>query len=182
VARIARAGRNITMRPSVFWIPGPWPGRLAIVLRPRGGDWLDDETRAWREANIDTVVSLLEPSEEADLDLKSEPMSAAASGVEFRSFPIPDRGIPESREDVSELVTQIAAALQVGRNVAVHCRQSIGRSALIVAATLVAAGEDPETALFTVSRARGMPVPETEAQRRWISEFASRIKHLDPDV
>src|SRR5215213_5189870 len=57
------------MRGSVFWISGPWRGRLAIVLRPRGGDWLDGETRVWRHAGVDVVVSLLEPSEETELDL-----------------------------------------------------------------------------------------------------------------
>ena len=170
------------MQSTAFWILGPWPGQLAIVLRPRGGDWLDDETRAWREASIDAVVSLLEPSEEAEFDLSGEATSVAASGLEFHSFPIPDRGIPNSREDVSDLVTHLAAALQAGKNVAVHCRQSVGRSALIAAATLVAAGEDSETALINVARARGLPVPETEVQRRWISEFASWIKHLDADV
>src|SRR4051794_18897663 len=31
------------MRSELFWIPVPFPGRLAIAPRPRGGDWLGDE-------------------------------------------------------------------------------------------------------------------------------------------
>ena len=53
------------MGTKVYWIAGPWQGRLGIVPRPRGADWLDDETRAWRDVGIDMVVSLLEPAEEA---------------------------------------------------------------------------------------------------------------------
>ena len=55
------------MRVNVFWVPGPWPGKLGIVPRPRGGDWLEDEAKAWHQAGIDVVVSLLEPEEEAQL-------------------------------------------------------------------------------------------------------------------
>ena len=50
------------MGTKVYWIAGPWQGRLGIVPRPRGADWLDDETRAWRDVGIDMVVSLLEPA------------------------------------------------------------------------------------------------------------------------
>jgi hypothetical protein len=163
------------MRAFVFWIAGPWLGQLAIVPRPRGGDWLDGEIRAWREAGVDAVVSLLEPSEETELDLGGEAASATAGGLEFRAFSIPDRGVPNSREAVLELVTHLAAILQAGKNVAVHCRQSVGRSALIAAATLISAGEDSDTAWGNIAHARGLPVPETDGQRRWISEFATWI-------
>ena len=40
------------MQANVFWITGPWQGRLGVVLRPQGGDWLRDETTAWRETGI----------------------------------------------------------------------------------------------------------------------------------
>ena len=56
------------MGAKVFWVAGPWRGRLGIVPRPRGAEWLDDETQAWREAGIDVGVSLLEPNEELELD------------------------------------------------------------------------------------------------------------------
>jgi hypothetical protein len=64
------------MAVKVFWIGGPWPGRLGVVPRPRGGEWLEADTRAWRAAGIDVVVSLLEASEEADLALGGESASA----------------------------------------------------------------------------------------------------------
>lgn len=138
-----------------------------------GGDWLSDETRAWREAGIDVVVSLLEPEEEAQLVLEAEAASAAVSGIDFRPFPIPDRGVPASRESVAELANDIVDALEAGRNVAVHCRQGIGRSGMIVGGVLVAAGKDLGSALQAIKESRGLEVPETEEQRRWLGDFAS---------
>jgi len=28
------------MLTELHWVDGPWPGRLAVAARPRGGDWL----------------------------------------------------------------------------------------------------------------------------------------------
>ena len=161
------------MGTNVFWITGPWQGRLGIVPRPRGADWLDDETRAWREAGIDLVVSLLEPDEEAELALTDESVSSVASGLEFRSFPIPDRSVPNSHEAVVQLADQIVDELHAGKSVALHCRQGMGRSALIAAAALISGGQNADTALDTIRRSRGLDVPETHAQRQWISAFSS---------
>jgi len=53
----------------LYWIKGPWPGKLALAARPRGGDWLEDEIAAWRDAGINAIVSLLTAEEEQELDL-----------------------------------------------------------------------------------------------------------------
>src|SRR5947209_7311877 len=129
-------GKRI-MKPDLFWIPGPWRGRLAIAARPRGGDWLEDEATGWRRAGIDIVVSLLENDEADQFDLLDERKAAEKNGVDFVSFPIPDRGVPASTRDAVSLVCNIAAALEQGKNVAVHCRQGIGRSGLIAAGVLM---------------------------------------------
>jgi protein-tyrosine phosphatase len=161
------------MQAKVFWVTGPWRGQLGILPRPRGGDWLADETAAWRAAGIDMVVSLLEAEEEAHLVLEDEAAAAAASSIDFRAFPIPDRGVPASRESVAELTDDIVDALDAGKNVAVHCRQGIGRSGMIVGGVLVAAGSDVPAALRTIKESRGLDVPETQEQQRWLQEFSS---------
>ncbi|MCC6363579.1 MAG: hypothetical protein IT165_08635 [Bryobacterales bacterium] len=56
----------------LYWIDGPWRGKLAMAARPRGGDWLDDEMESWRRAGIDTVFSLLTGEEERDLDVTAD--------------------------------------------------------------------------------------------------------------
>ena len=167
------------MAAKIFWVTGPWRGQLGIVPRPRGAEWLDDETRAWREAGIDVVVSLLEPDEEADLDLRGESTSSQTSGLAFRAFPIPDRGVPSSREAVAELADQIVDALRSGKTVVAHCRQSIGRSAMMIAAVLIAGGLDAETAVNAIRQSRGLDVPETQAQRQWISDFSAWLSNRD---
>src|SRR6266446_5967799 len=155
------------MAAKIFWVTGPWRGRLGIVPRPRGAEWLDDETRAWREAGIDGVVSLLEPDEEAELGLAGESSSSKTNGLAFSAFPIPDRGAPNSPEVVAELADQLVDALNSGKTVVVHCRQSIGRSAMMVAAVLIAGGFDADAAVDAIRQSRGLDVPETQAQRQW---------------
>jgi protein-tyrosine phosphatase len=159
------------MNPTIFWIPGPWRGRLAVAARPRGGDWLEDEASGWRRAGIDVIVSLLEADEAAQLDLAGEAKAADANGIRFISFPIPDRGVPGSAPAAASLIADIADALEKGRNVAVHCRQGIGRSGLIASAVLASSGLNPERAIEVVSSARGLPVPETSPQRLWLQQL-----------
>ena len=60
------------MRSNIHWIEVPLAGRLAIVPRPRSGDWLNDEIAGWKAEGVDLVVSLLESEEVAELNLHSE--------------------------------------------------------------------------------------------------------------
>ena len=163
------------MRAEVYWVPGPWPGHLGIVPRPRGRDWLADEVRSWREAGISMVASLLTPDEVSELGLEEEALLCQEEGLEFRALPIPDRGLPPSRAGITSLVSNLEKALESGHDVAVHCRQGVGRSALVAASVLVAAGETPDQAFRKVEKARGVPVPDTGAQRHWVEEFAETI-------
>ena len=126
------------MLTELFWIPTPLSGRLAIAPRPRGGDWLDDEMRAWHDAEIDLVVSLLTPEEEEEFELEREAAAGAAHEVRLLSFPIPDRGVPASRIGFRDLVSAIVRELSIGRRVAVHCRQGIGRAGLVAVGVLIA--------------------------------------------
>ena len=160
-------------RATIFPVAGPWTGHLGIVPRPRGGDWLADEALAWHDAGINMVVSLLESEEAAQLDLEREASAVAGSGLTFKAFPIRDRGVPASRDAVAQLTRAMIDALSKGENVVVHCRQGIGRSSMIVAATLVTAGVDLPEALAAIKESRGLDVPETDEQRRWLTDFAS---------
>ena len=160
------------MNPKLYWIANSSAGRLAISARPRGGDWLEDEIAGWRKQGIDVVVSLLTPTEYEDLDLKDEPQVAKAKGIRFFSFSIEDRGVPPTSAKVEQLVAQLGSELQNGKNIAIHCRQGIGRSSLISAALLISAGEDVEQTLKVISKARGLDVPETIQQRKWLDQFA----------
>src|SRR5947209_11006948 len=86
-----------SMRTELYWIDGRWRGRLAIMPRPRGGDWLEDEIRSWRREGVNEIVSLLTADEMADLELGDEAHLCRREGVEYLHFPIEDRGVPNSQ-------------------------------------------------------------------------------------
>ncbi|QEL17088.1 protein-tyrosine phosphatase family protein [Limnoglobus roseus] len=160
------------MKTELHWITADWPGRLAIMPRPRGGDWLEDEVQAWRRAEVSGVVSLLVADEVADLGLAEESHLCRANGIHFTAFPIADRDVPTSREAFSAFIADIGMRLASGETIAVHCRQGIGRAATVAICALVAAEVEVETAVRHVSAARGCPVPETAEQREYIAAFA----------
>src|SRR5207302_8415553 len=109
----------------------------------------------------------------AQLDLVQEAGVAKSKGIDFISFPIPDRGVPASMQAALSLLRKIAKALDEGKNVAVHCRQGIGRSGSIAAGVLVTSGIEVEKAIEVVSSARGQTIPETPAQLQWIHRLPS---------
>jgi len=154
----------------LFWIEVPTPGRLAIAVRPRGGDWLEDEARAWKNAGISAVVSLLTPDEVAHFHLETEADSCERSGIRFLPFPIADRDVPASRAQFQRLIEQLAGAVLKGEKVLIHCRQGIGRSTLIAAGVLRRLGIGLDDALDRIQLSRGLPVPETVDQRKWLDE------------
>lgn len=155
-----------------YLIEGPWPGRLAIVPRPRGGDWLEDEVHAWKEMGFDVVVSLLTRDELDELGLAAEADLSRAQGLQFCEFPIPDLGVPKSSAAARELLDNLRSDLDVGKQIAIHCRQGIGRSGLIAVGVLIVSGVEPELAIRQVSAMRGLSVPETPEQREWVLELA----------
>ena len=166
------------MRPALHVIAWPGPGRLATMAHPRGGPWLADEMAGLARAGVDVFVSALTWDEDQRLGLTEVAAAAAAAGVEFISFPIADRGVPRAQDieddtDVVALGVRLAAHVRAGRFVVTQCFAGIGRSTLLACATLVMLGIGPEEALRMVSEARGLPVPDTEAQRHWLYRFAA---------
>jgi hypothetical protein len=145
---------------------------LAIMPRPRAGDWLQDEIASWERAEIRTIVSLLEAQEIAELGLADEPKLCAALNIEFVSFPIPDRGVPNSFGALNHLVKPLLPKVKGGNMVAVHCRAGIGRSGVVAAAILLHSGVPYGEVFPALSRARGVAVPDTDAQVEWIRGYA----------
>lgn len=115
---------------------------------------------------------MLTPDEAAELDLQDEAVLSREAGLEFQAFPIPDYGVPPSRAGMADLVSRLEKALESGKNVGVHCRQGIGRSSMVAASLLVAAGETANEAFLHIEKARGRPVPDTAEQREWVVEMA----------
>jgi protein-tyrosine phosphatase len=158
--------------PDIFWIEGDvGQGRMAIVTRPRGTEWLEDEMRMLKREGIDTLVSLLERREAEWLGLEDEGAEAAGAGIAFLNFPIPDTTVPLNVAQFRAFVGDLAARLRRGERIGVHCRGSIGRATVTAACTLIQLGWKPEDALGAVEATRGCSVPDTEEQHAWILAY-----------
>ncbi len=160
------------MTTEVFWVSGEYPGRIAMVARPRGGDWLESEISGWANAGIDLVVSMLEESETREFELEREAEFYRTYGIEFISFPVADRGVPTLNKEFLTLVKKLKRALLAGKSVAIHCRQSIGRAPLLAAAVMTLFDMESDEAFRRLSIARGREVPETPEQGDWIKRFS----------
>lgn len=163
------------MKSDIYWTKESFPGRIALLARPRGGDWLEDETAAWAEAGIDIVVSMLDDSEVSEFELEREAELSTAAGIEFISFPVTDRGVPALNDDFVVLTDKLRRSLSEGKNVGIHCRQSIGRAPLLAAAVMAMFGIEPAVAFEELSAARGREVPETTEQLAWVKNFANQF-------
>jgi protein-tyrosine phosphatase len=166
----------------IFWIYGDPPPPLAVVLRPRGGDWLKDELLRMKQGGIQTLVSLLEEEEVASLGLAQEGSVAGQIGMQFVCFPIPDVHIPPNPDDFRKFVAGLAGLLGAGVRVGIHCRGSVGRATVTAACTLIQMGWEPETALQAIAVARVLAVPDTQEQRDWILNYKALKKSMHPAI
>lgn len=155
------------------WIDRVGEGNLTIMARPAGGPDLSSSTKQLASQQVDVVVSLLTMFEEVELGLEEEASLCNSVGIEFVSFPIPDRGLPESAQTVQKLVELVSVRLTEGKSVAIHCRMGIGRSGMIAACILAHQGLEVMKAFEAIGRARGVEVPDTPEQRIWVERFAS---------
>lgn len=151
----------------IYTVARDLPGTLSTMPAPAGGDALPAALAELRAAGVDVVVSLLPADQATALGLAGEEAAATAAGLAYRSFPIPDFGVPDRAAAEPELAA-VGEQLAAGRHVAVHCWGGVGRSSLIAAALLTRTGVAPATAWDRIATARGVPVPETDAQRTWI--------------
>lgn len=160
------------MKSEVFWTKEKYPGRIALVPRPRGGDWLEDEAENWADAGLDVIVSMLDAEENENFMLGREGEFCKINGIEFFSFPVTDRSVPKTDEKFLRFVEKLKTLLSQGKNIGIHCRQSIGRAPLLAAVLMILFGIEPEKAFRQLSDVRGVEVPETNEQKEWAEQFS----------
>ena len=156
----------------IHWVAGVEPHRLGLMARPRGGGDLRAEVEAWRHAKVGVVVSLLKPSEVRELELREQSTLCAEHAIEFRSFPIPDRGTPSSSHELLVLIEELHGHLLAGKAVAIHCRAGIGRTGLVAGCLAHRLGVPLPEVFHVLSRSRGLSMPDTAAQLEWVEKYA----------
>jgi len=171
-------GRTVDGIKEIFWITPPPDAappsiipRLAIVLRPRGGQFLRSELIKFKEAGIRILVSLMEAREAFAFGLAEEPEIAEELGLMFMPFPLRDHSVPNDPVSFRGFVQDLAARLKAGRVVGIHCQGSIGRATMTAACALIHLGWKPAAALAAIQEARGCQVPDMQEQEDWILNY-----------
>jgi hypothetical protein len=161
--------------PRLYWINQFADGNLAIMAAPRLDEQLESTVLGWRDEGVDVIVSLLEEFEIPNL-IDAERALCEEFGVEFFSFPVRDKAVPDNVDPFAAVARRLADRMGAGKSVAIHCRAGIGRSTTLAACVLVLFGIDGAVALDMIAAARGLEVPETEAQRQWVLSFSQSAR------
>ena len=141
---------------------------LAIIIRPYGDVPLDEHMRAFRNAGIDVIVSMLQQGEARSLGLEDEADAANGAGLLFENFPLPDADVPPNLQRFIDFLEHLENHIAAGRRIAIHCRASIGRAPLTAASLLIRSGMTPAKAWSQIATIRECPVPDTTNQRKWV--------------
>jgi protein-tyrosine phosphatase len=149
--------------------------KLGIMARPRGDDWLEEEIIKLKKQNIGLWVSLLEQQEMNELGLRKQHTLCSKHDLEYTNFPIVDRSVPEKGAKIDLLIDQLNQKIQNANLVVIHCRMGIGRSSIIAACVLLKHGFKTERILQQITSARGLKVPDTEAQIQWLKDREKTI-------
>jgi protein-tyrosine phosphatase len=163
------------MGPSIYDVASIGDGKLSVMAKPVAGEWIDDEFEAIAEHGVTQIVSLLEVSEAYDLGLGFEATHAERHGLQFRNFPIPDRGLPESVRRFRNFCAEVYDEILKSAHVVVHCRAGIGRTGVVAASILLRDGRSVDDAFSLVSRSRGVDVPDTPEQFQWVATNSVEI-------
>ena len=155
-----------------FWIDTASPLQLAIASRPQGGEWLQEDVRQLKDEGIDILVSLLSWEESRELDLEEEKAMCSSVGMAFVNFPIPDRQVPPSRLGFLTFAQFVHKRASEGLRIGVHCRACIGRSSVLLATVMRLEGHSTREAFDRISDARGLRVPATAEQAKWVARLA----------
>jgi protein tyrosine phosphatase (PTP) superfamily phosphohydrolase (DUF442 family) len=149
--------------------------RLAIVPCPPGGEHLQSALHSLSAQGLRSLVSLLQPNEAHLFGLDEEADAARLAGINYYTLPVMDHSIPNSVPEFRRIVDQLHSDLRAGRAVGAHCFAGIGRSCMLMACLLCVEGLQPAEAFARLSAARGLRVPDTWLQTRWVEHFAASL-------
>jgi protein-tyrosine phosphatase len=134
--------------------------------------WLQEDIRQLRNEGIDILVSLLSFPEWRELELDGEKAACSSVGISFVNFPIPDRQVPPSRLCFLTFAQFLHKRASEGLRIGVHCRACIGRSSVLLATVMRLEGLTAKEAFARISDARGLRVPDTAEQAKWVARLA----------
>jgi hypothetical protein len=115
-----------------YWVV---PGRLLAGAHPgsRSRAQAMDRLRRFLECGVTCFIDLTEPDETPAYETLLPFATPDGRRIEYLREPIPDHGVPASRETMARILAMLDAALESGHLVYLHCRAGIGRSAMAAA-------------------------------------------------
>lgn len=154
------------MKTRIFWITE----YLAIMPKPNADEYLEEDIIHFKSQDVTTLVSLLTKNEVFELGLKEEQILCEKHFIDFVSFPLEDRSVPNEiqTKELKELARQLTQKINQNEKVIVHCRGGIGRAGMLCAAILIEQGIRKDEVIEKISKARGVSIPDTEEQEKWI--------------
>ena len=144
-----------------------FPGKLAIISRPRGNEILEESIEFLKSIEVNLVVSALTKEEEFELGLNKEKEVCEKYRIDFLQFRIEDRGVPANVSLFQSFCKDLALKIQEGKSIGIHCRAGIGRSSLIAASVMI----HSSNALSIISESRNLKVPDTIEQEKWGGDY-----------
>jgi len=158
------------MLPTTYKVKNIEKGILSVMAKPVSGEWIEDEFFGLKRIGIDKVICLLERWEQIEVGLELEEQLCLKNEIEYYSFPIPDRGVPEI-SGANIIFQELYQEICMGKHIVIHCRAGIGRTGIVAGGILVKFGLTAKEAFAQISSARGVQVPDTEEQKRWLGSF-----------
>ncbi len=143
------------MSPDIYEVELIGSGSLSVMAKPVSGDWIEEEFTSISKHGIDRIISLLEEEEALSVGLGEEAVLTQKNGMEFISYPIQDRGVPESAQQFGEFTKRQYHETAGGLNTVVHCRAGIGRTGIVAAGILLHCGFEPDDAFAHISKKEG---------------------------
>ena len=157
------------MKTRIFWITQ----NLAIMPKPNADKGLEEDMVHFKNQKVNVLVSLLTKEENFDVGLHHENLLCQKYDIEFISFPILDRSVPNEAqtENLKELAQKLAHKINQDEKMIVHCRGGIGRAGMLCAAILIELGTHKNDVIEKISKARGVNIPDTTEQKDWIINY-----------
>ena len=145
-------------------------GRPSYPDEPPQAAAVEAGVRAWREAGVSYVLSLIEDWE---VPRRAPGLfeTLAREGIELERYPIVDFGVPREAPGFMRVLSDVGQRLAGGEGILVHCNAGLGRTAVVLASILKAHGLvlDPVTELRRIYRSTAMQEPVQEAFVRGLS-------------
>lgn len=162
----------------------PVLNKLGLTFAPgkkqRGalsGNWnrdlASDLARLRDEYQTDTLISLVEENELAELGIQNLEYECRNHDIELIRFPLRDVSVPSSLKSFAGLIREITKRLKQKKTVVIHCKGGLGRAGLTAACSIVAASENTIGGSQAIKKVRWACTGtiETKEQENFVSLF-----------